>query len=198
MDGYVSKSAFAKIYGCGLSYVTKLKSEGKLVISEDGRLVNVEASLRLIESTRDLSKLGVRERWTAYRAGQDLPTAVVSAATAPISAAAGTERDENSSAYHRARTEREQIDAQLKKLELRKLLGEVSEVGPMIRAVHDSHAAARAALLQLPDRLAGQVAPETDPAKVHDLLRAECERVCSTMVREVERMVELAMAGAVV
>jgi hypothetical protein len=197
MDGYVSKSAFAKIYGCGLSYVTKLKDEGKLVLSEDGRQVNVEASLRLIESTRDISKLGVRERWAAYRNGQDLPAPPASVASSQ-SASSVDPREDNSSAYHRARTEREQIDAQLKRLELRKLLGEVSEVAPMIKAVHDSHAAARAALLQLPDRLAGQVAPETDPAKVHDLLRAECERVCNTMVREVERMLELAIEGAVV
>src|SRR3569623_1740648 len=72
MDGYVSKSAFAKIYGCAQSYVTKLKELNRLVLSEDGKRVNVEASLRLIEATGDPIKLGVRERWDAYRNGLSL------------------------------------------------------------------------------------------------------------------------------
>lgn len=196
MDDYVAKSAFAKIYGCGLSYVTKLKDEGKLVLSPDGRLVDVEASLELIEESRDLSKTGVRERWAAYRSGQAIDGDAPSAQ--PASESQAPAQPSRDSAYHRARTEREQVDAQIKRLELRKMLGEVAETAPMIKAVYDSQAAARSALLQLPDRLAGQIAPETDPAKVHDMLRLECERICHTMVREVERMLELAKAEAVV
>lgn len=196
MNGYVSKSAFAKIYGCAQSYVTKLKDLNRLVLSEDGKQVNVEASLRLIESTGDPSKLGVRERWEAYRSGQSLDEAATAqppvadqAPAAPRRVAAG---DGASSAYHQARTEKEQIDAQLKKIELQKLQGQIAEVAPILRAVHDTHAAARSALLQLPDRLAQLIAPETDPQKVHELLRLECERVCDVMRREIERLRERA------
>jgi hypothetical protein len=195
MDGYVSKSAFAKIYDCAPSYVTKLRGLNRLVMSEDGKRVNVEASLRLIESTGDPSKLGVRERWEAYRTGQ----AIEAAPPAPVAASpvadqpVATQRraasgEGGSSAYHLARTEKEQIDAALKKIELKKLQGLIAEVGPILRAVHDTHAAARSALTQMPDRLAQMLAPETDPVKVHELLRLECERVCDVMQREIQRL----------
>lgn len=191
MNGFVSKTAFATIYGCGLSYVTKLKDLQKLVLSDDGKLVNVEASLRLIESTGDPSKVGVRERWNAYRDGRDIPAAV--APLPPAESATSSRRqgnDSNTSDYHKARTEKEQMDVQLKKIELRKLQGLIAEVEPILRAVHDTHVAARSALLQLPDRLAQMLAPETDPLKVHELLRLECERVCEVMVREIQRLRE--------
>jgi hypothetical protein len=198
MDGYVSKSLFAKIYGCGLSYVTKLKDLKKLVLSDDGKLVNVEASLRLIESTGDPSKQGVRERWTAYRAGRSLDDAaagpllnpLLAIDVAPVGGARKAPAAE--SAYHQARTEKEQMDVQLKRIELRKLQGQIAEIGPILKAIQDTHIAARSALLQLPDRLAQMLAPETDPLKVHEMLRLECERVCEVMVREIQRLREQA------
>lgn len=194
MNGYVSKSAFAKIYGCGLSYVTKLKSLNRLVLSEDGKMVNVEASLKLIESTGDPSKQGVRERWDAYRNGQsldDLPCDIeAEKPSAPSGKRSPAGGDGATSEYHKARTQKEQIDAQLKLIELRKLQGQVAEVAPMAKAMFDSQAAAQAAILQLPDRLTQLVAPETDPVKVHDILRKEAERICESMVREIQRLRE--------
>lgn len=193
MDGYVSKSAFAAMYGCGLSYVTKLKDLQKLVLSDDGKRVNVEASLQLIESTGDPSKQGVRERWNAYRDGRSLDQVL----TAPLAmelAPAGNARKApaGESAYHQARTEKEQVSAQIMKIELRKQLREIAEIGPIVKALQDTHMAARSALLQLPDRLAQMLAPETDPLKVHELLRMECERICEAMVREIQRLREQA------
>ena len=203
MDGYISKSAFAKVYGCAQSYVTKLKDLNRLVLSEDGKQVNVEASLRLIEATGDPSKTGVRERWEAYRNGDSLDepaaiapvaSAVSPAAPTPAAAAAKskTSGEGTSSAYHQAKTQSEQFNAQLKHIELRKLLGQISEVAPMVRGVQDTHASAKSAILQLPDRLTQMIAPETDPVKVHELLRMECERVCEVMQREVQRLRESA------
>lgn len=194
MNGYVTKSAFAKIYGCGLSYITKLKDLNRLVLSDDGKLVNVEASLRMIESTGDPSKLGVRERWEAYRDGRtldDVPAAAPAAEPVPAQGKRAMSSD-NGSAYHQARTEKEQIEAQLKGIELRKLQGQIAEVAPILKAVHDTHAAARSALLQMPDRLSQMLAPESDPLKVHEMLRQECERVCEVMVRELQRLRERA------
>lgn len=201
MDGYISKSAFAKVYGCAQSYVTKLKDLNRLVLSEDGKLVNVEASLRLIEATGDPSKLGVRERWEAYRNGQSLDAIAPVQTAAPGSESenaarpARAEKEAGTSAYHQARTDKEQIEAQLKLIELRKLQGQVAEIAPIVRAVHDTHVAARSALLQMPDRLTQLVAPESDPAKVHEMLRRECERVCEVMAREIQRLREQSGVG---
>jgi len=70
MDGYVTKSQFAKIYGCSKPYVSQLVTARRLVLSADGKLVNVDASLKLLDVTADPSKAGVRERWQAHREGR--------------------------------------------------------------------------------------------------------------------------------
>ena len=76
----VAKKDFAAIYGCSKAYVSQLIAAGRLVLSEDGRQVDVERSLELLGATADPSKAGVRERWAAYREQH--------AAAAPLQSAA--------------------------------------------------------------------------------------------------------------
>lgn len=198
MNGFVTKSVFAKIYGCGVSYVTKLKDQKRIVLSEDGKLVNVEASLRLIETTGDPSKVGVRDRWNAYRDGKEVATPEKPVSDVPGSKPAGRfVSDEQESAYHKARTEREQVEAELKKLELAKQKGLIAVVEPIVKAVVDTHMAARTALMQIPERLTQQIAPETDPAKVHTLITEECERICCAMEKSVTGLIDKHLSGEV-
>lgn len=209
MNGYVSKATFARIYGCRPSYVTKLRGEGKLVLDEQGALVNVDASLRLIEASRDLSKAGVRERWAIYRAGGQLPAPVqVSAAgetpsppangsmgTAGGVEAPGTGHGAAPAAYHNARAQREAAEARLKELELRRQLGEVAEVESMRRAAADAFAATNRAARELPDRLAALVATESDPQRCWALIDAEVARLLDDLQREIVALGQRAMAG---
>lgn len=191
MDGHVSKSDFAKIYRCQPSYVTKLIKEKKIVLSEDGKKVNVEASLRLIEATGDPSKQGVRDRWDAYRSGKPIEAcATPDVPTDKPQYERGAGRETGGSEYHKARTVSEQVNARLKELELKERLGEVAKVAPLLKAVQDAHIAARAAVMQLPDRLAQILASETDPQKVHEALTSECTRICDQVQRTVQRMKE--------
>ena len=196
MNGFVTKSVFAKIYGCGVSYVTKLKDQKRIVLSEDGKQVNVEASLRLIEATGDPSKVGVRDRWNAYRDGKEimLPEKPVSEApkNKPVSPFVS---DEQESDYHQARADRERAEAELKKIELAKQRGLIAMVEPIVKAVVDTHMAARTALMQIPERLTQQIAAETDPAKVHALITDECEKICSTMEKTVSELIEKHLSG---
>ena len=196
MNGFVTKSVFAQIYGCGVSYVTKLKDQKRIVLSEDGKLVNVEASLRLIESTGDPSKTGVRDRWNDYRGGKQGITTEKPASEAPKTKPVSRFiKDEPESDYQRARAEREGAEAELKKLELAKQRGLIAVVEPIIKAVIDTHMAARMALMQIPERLTQQIAPETDPAKVHTLITEECERICNTLEKNVTGLVEKHLSG---
>lgn len=61
---------FATHMGWRPGYVTELRKAGRLVLSEDGRRVLVQASVERINATRDPSKEGVRERHAAARAAQ--------------------------------------------------------------------------------------------------------------------------------
>ena len=206
MDGYVTRSQFATIYGCSKPYVTKLIAERRLVLSEDGKLVNVEASLRLMNVTSDPSKAGVRARWDAYRAGaapgatntpQEAEGGMAAAAGESIGSPASPtpadppKRDDpkpaaDESAYHQARTKREQAEAELATLELKKALGQLLDAPSTLRAFLDVQLAARTELLGLADRLTPLVTPENDTRKVYDLIQAETERLCETIRNRIE------------
>ena len=84
MSGHVQKSVFANLYGCSRAYVSQLIAAGRLVLSADGKLVDVDASLERLGATADPSKAGVRERWEAYRAEQSAAATPAAAAPAPV------------------------------------------------------------------------------------------------------------------
>jgi len=215
MPTFVSKKDFAALYGCSKPYVSQLNAAGRLVLSEDGAQVNVEATFELLGVTSDPSKAGVRERWAAYREGRAFegtatqPAAVQTQAQTepaqqaliepeaqPGPAAPPPAAEPRASAYHDARTLREQAQARMAHLELQKALGEALEAEPTLRAVMDAHTAARSEILQLPDRLAQLVAPEIDPRKCYDLIRVECERACNRMVEHLHKLGAAAQAPA--
>lgn len=202
MEGFVSRTDFARIYGCSKAYVSQLGKEGRLVLSEDGKTVDVEATFEQLKITSDPSKAGVRERWAAFRAGRDgapgEQLAIDVPAAEPRSAAGETKpaaaetkappAERQTSKYHDARAQREQAEAQMAELELRRQLGALVEVEEVLRAIADTHTAARTEILALPDRLATLVAAETDPRKVYDLVATECERVCQNIAERAAKM----------
>lgn len=215
----VSKKAFAELYGCGKSYVSQLVKDRRLVLTEDGQ-VEVEKSFELLGVTSDPSKAGVRERWDAYRKGIEhtgtatladaTPVSMPAPAPAPeqlgLDATAGNAQapapaaaEPRSSAYHDARTSREQAQAQMAQIELGKQLGTVLDAEATLRAVMDAHVAARAEIMKLPDRLAQLVAAQSNPRACFELIRAECERACKRMVdaaRSLANAEQLAQANA--
>lgn len=194
MDGYVTKGDFATIYGCGRSYVSQLVKDKRLVLSEDGKLVNVEASLKLLDVSSDPSKAGVRQRWQAYRDGTPFAGTATGAdggeggegpavapAQLPIEAAASeppvAPAGRGGSQYHDARTLREQAQAELAQIELAKAQGRALDGESVLRAIADVITSARTEVMQFRDRLTPLVAPITDARKVHDTIEAECERL---------------------
>lgn len=214
----VSKKDFAGLYGCSKAYVSQLVAAGRLVLTDDKKLVEVEKSFELLGVTSDPSKAGVRERWDAYRAGREgAGTATVAAAvpSAPAGAGAASQltlddqpaaapaaapaEAPRSSAYHDARTQREQAQARMAQLDLQKALGEVLEAELTLKAVMDAHLAARGEIMKMPARLAQLVAVQKDPRACYDLIQAECERACQRMIdaaRGLANAQQLAIASA--
>jgi len=190
MDGFVSKADFAKIYGCSRPYISQLVKDKRLVLSEDGKRVNVEASLRMLDVSADPSKAGVRERWSAYREGKPFAGLATGtsgseegAGSAPPEqlplAAASVAREPNK--YHDARTLREQAQAEMAQLELARATGRALDADTTLKAIADAHASTRIELMMMADRLTPLVAPTSDPKKVYDLIRGECVRMCERM-----------------
>lgn len=208
-DGTVSKAQFADILGCSRGYVSQLVSAGRLVLSQDGKRVVVEASLDLLGVTADPTKAGVRQRWAAHREGKALTSAAASAAPAaeapPAPAAAAVPPPAEPPAppsltpeqlaarelqARRAavRLDIDDVDKQLKQLELLDRLKKVAEVDPMLRAVVDSHTAIRNELLAMPDRLTQLVAPLSDPRQVYAVIEAECQQTVDRMRQQLLRL----------
>lgn len=63
----VSRAEFARLQGVGRARVSQLAKDGRLVLAENGKDVNVLASIALIESTRDPSKIETVERHAKAR-----------------------------------------------------------------------------------------------------------------------------------
>lgn len=212
MDGHVTRSQFAVIYGCSKPYITKLVADKRIVLSADGKLINVDASLKLLDVTSDPSKAAVRDRWAAYRAGAapgatNTPRAAVGglasaagagaadpaapASTTPPTTPPAADAPKplpDESAYHQARTKREQAEAELATIELKKALGQLLDAPSTLRAFVDVQVTARNELLALADRLTPLVTPENDTRKVYDLIQAETERICETINHKIKAL----------
>lgn len=151
----MSFAEFARHAGFKASYVTQLKREGRLVLSDDGKAVRAAESLARIQETRDPSKAAVAARHAAARAS----TAASSEAPAPPADA--TNDDEPDAGllvrhdYQTARAKREHIAAETAELEFRKLAGELIEVS----ALRPVLAGAVATLCAALDRIEHDVVP---------------------------------------
>lgn len=150
---HLTRSELAEHLGCSRPYVTKLANTGRVVFADEAkRLIDLAATMKRIEETADLAR--------SRRAGRAEP---------------------RSTAYHAAQTRVAEATADLRTMEARRLAGDLIEAAPTLRAIADLHQAARNAILEQADRLASQLAAETDPLRVHELLRADGERICQTM-----------------
>ncbi|MEE1889489.1 polyadenylate binding domain-containing protein [Pseudomonas carassii] len=71
-SNFMSKSAFAARIGRSPSYITWLKNNDRLVLSPDGKLVDVQATLAKIQETADPSKAAVAARHQQERVQRDV------------------------------------------------------------------------------------------------------------------------------
>jgi phage terminase Nu1 subunit (DNA packaging protein) len=77
--------------------------------------------------------------------------------------------------YLEARAEREKYRAEIEKLKYRVMTGELIEAEPNLQNVTLLARAFRDAILNIPARLAAQVAAERDPRRIEAMLRKEIE-----------------------
>lgn len=150
----MSFAEFARHAGFKASYVTQLKREGRLVLTDDGKAVKAAESLARIVETRDPSKAAVAARHAAARAS-------ATASSEPPAPPADSADDEPDAGllvrhdYQTARAKREHIAAEIAELEFRKLAGELIEVSALSPVLAGAVATLCAAL----DRIEHDVVP---------------------------------------
>lgn len=175
----MTKAEYARYRGWSASYVSQLGREDKLVLG-DGGLVLVDATDARIARHRDPVRGG-------DRTGKPVP-ATASAGVVPAGATATTSAAARPAAQSIASLSLQDV-VRLEKIEkLREKRRENAlEEGLLCRRDEvEAEAFARArqaqeALMAIPDRLAAQLAGESDPAAVYALLEAELRRVVATI-----------------
>ena len=183
---YLSKSAFAARIGKAPSYITWLKNNDRLVLTADGKQVDVLASEALIRDTADPSKTAVADRHHQDRLQRDVysqlssqvePTSM--AAPAPAIIPGGQLPD-----FQKARALREHNLAQLAEIELHKAKGSLVALSTVQTGAYNAGRMLRDQLLGMPPQLAPELASMSDPWEIEKHLTAAIRR----SLEDAERM----------
>lgn len=175
---------FAGIARFKPSYITQLKAEGRLVLTEDGKRVRVAESLQRIADTKDPAKIGVAARHAAQRKAED-PAAADDPQSPPDDPA-------STSGFQHWRERSERAKALAAERE-----NAIAE-GKLVGAADVAHAAAshvtllRTRLEAIPDVLAPQLAAARDEAHVRALLAESIEHMLGEASRQFFELVKVA------
>jgi len=199
-DATASFRDFAAILGCRPSYVTQLRKEGRLVLTDDGKRVQVAASRALIIATRDPAHAGVADRHAATRRAARIADALDATAAADMQDATDASDEPAadgalvSDARRRAKALADKAEADAAAAIRENMLAD----GLLYRAEDVDHAIAaavatlRAQLERVPVLVAPQVVAVSDEVTVRDIIATEIERA----QRELERQFAAAKGSA--
>lgn len=179
----MSQTEYAAARGCSPAYVTKLKRQGRLVVTPAGK-VNVEATDRLIESTRDPARGGDRRPGAGDGQG-DASSAREPAALGALRAGGGSFQT-----YKEAARRERIAKARIAELELAEKTGQLVRKDEVTAAIFGLSRQAMEALDALADRLASQLAAETDVVRVHALITEHARKIRVAMVGALPGMAE--------
>jgi hypothetical protein len=171
---YLSKSAFAAHIGRSPSYITWLKENGRLVLSPNGKQVDVLATEALIRETADPSKAGVSARHQHELLQREVYSHVTSKSELTNTAAPppGDSAHEQTLDFQKARAHREHYLARMAEIEFRKAQGELVEISFVQKAAYETARLLNQSLMSMSPQLAPQLAALSDPWEVERQLTA--------------------------
>lgn len=178
-----SLSAFARRLGVRPSYVTKLRANDRLVMTDDNK-VDVELSLARIEATADPNRDDVRARHARERGQKKEPG---EGTTVP---APNPETAQISESYTRARSVKERYLALQAKLDYDRAIGLVVDTASVQAAGVELGTALRAAMENLPDQLAPLVAAQADEDRCRQILQDHLEAILKEIAAKIARLAE--------
>ena len=183
---YLSKSAFAARIGRAPSYITWLKNNNRLVLSPDGKLVDVQASEALIRDTADPSKTAVADRHHQDRLQRDVYSQLssqvepTSTAAPPLAITPAGQLPD----FQKARALREHNMAKLAEIELGKAQGSLVSKEAVETGAYNAGRLLRDQLFGPLPQLSHDLAAMTDPWLIEKHLTATFRRT----LEEAERL----------
>jgi hypothetical protein len=183
---FLSKSAFAAKIGRSPSYITWLKDNNRLVLSADGKKVDVLATEALIQETADPSKAAVAARHQQDRIQRDVysqlsPLTEPTTTAAPQQMVSGDGRQPD---FQKARAMREHNMAQLAAIELHKAQGSLVSKAAVDTGAYDAGRLLRDQLFGPLPQLSHDLAAMTDPWEIEKLLSGTIRKT----LEEAERL----------
>lgn len=182
-----SLSGFARLLGVKPSAVTALRHADRLVLTADGKRVQVAASQQRIRDTADPSKAGVVARHAAERAAKSGDQPI----TAPVSSVASTGAGEveapaepGNADYQTSRARREHYQALEAQRAYEVAMGKLMDAHEVASAVASAATTLRARLEGLPDVLGPQLAAISDEAQARAMLAEAIEHALEEASRQ--------------
>lgn len=182
---FISQAELARFLGMHRGSVTRFKQAGRLVI-KSGK-VDLEASLRRLEETRDPNRDDVAARHAATR-GQ-----------IPAPGSSGSSGDEGSGSsgetYQAARAKKERFLALQAELDYERAMGKLIDREAVVRSVADVVTTMRQALENRAHRLAPELVGQ-DLDAIRSALRVDTVEALTELEREFSRQIaEIAEEG---
>jgi hypothetical protein len=176
----MTKAQYARHRGVSAPYISKLRAAGRLVFTADGKKILVAESDALIEKTR------VRDRFLTERATRAIEDRLLDQALDDELAGEPLPADTaRGDALGDARLESLRESAALARLKRLELEGRLVDASDVRKLAFERARAARKAFESLPDRLAGLLAVETQPNRVHEILMEEFRKICDELAQGV-------------
>lgn len=174
----ITQAEYARIRGVSRQAISQAVRNGRLTATPDGRIELSRADAELLDNT-DFSQVRLfdGEPRTAARTPVEPPRT----AAAPKAARSRS----SGRTFNAARTEREDLQAQIARIDLEERRGHLVEAGEVRRVQFGAARSVRNLLLALPARLANTLATMTDADACRQLLRDEIRLACE-QINELE------------
>lgn len=171
-----SFSEFATIIGVKRGYITQLRKDDRLVLTDDGKSVRVAESIERIEATKDPTRMGVVQRHAVERTQTPAPTAAEEVDSVEQEPPATTGYQ-----HWRERGERAKALAAERENEIAE--GKLMNAADVESEIASAATTVRTSLEAIPDMLAPQLAIAKDESQVRAILTESIEHVLSEMSR---------------
>jgi len=166
-------SAYARHRNCSPGYITKLRHEGRLVLTAGG-LVDVEATDLLVEQTTgsrlDVAARNAQKRASEKTAAGEAHRIASEEKTAPGAIVRETNIENMGISMQASRAVKEKYAALKAKTEYETMIGDLISREDVETAMRFIGGAVRAALEVFPDQTAPLVAPVSNLAEIHEII----------------------------
>jgi hypothetical protein len=182
MNSFLNQSQFAKHMGWHRSRVTHLKQEGRLVFSGDGKLVDVEESIKKIKETEDPNRDDVKARHEKERNEKD------KSLETPQEPTESYLNEVDKIKFSEGRAKEQHFKALRAELEYKESVGQLVSVEDMKHAVSDLVATFRQGIENMPHRVAADLVGK-DIDVIRSTLRQEVFNVLHEMQKNCDEKI---------